>query len=127
MAGWQQRYLAGARTDAEHAEVLIAEIERLLVAASELAGIGEDMHSMLVCLLGAGHPQVERHYQKFEAALRMMRTDEATCQHDLPLPNPTVEVDPDGKGGACRSCRRTWSFRRADEPTGGQFARDAGK
>lgn len=48
---------------------LLAEVEQLRAAVSDLVGAGEDMHSMLVCLLGAAHPQVERHYQKFEAVL----------------------------------------------------------
>lgn len=63
------------------------------------------------------YPSVE-HRMKAEAlaALNGKRPSSEkaeACQHDLLLPDPTVDVDSDGMGGSCRVCKQTWSFRRA--------------
>lgn len=42
-------------------------------------------------------------------------TRPTACQHDLLLPEPTVDVDSDGMGGACRVCNKTWSVEKASE------------
>lgn len=66
------------------------------------------------CQQWCGHPQyctatgTDRRRRKVQPPLKA-----EACQHDLLLPDPTVDVDSDGMGGSCRVCKQTWSFRRA--------------